>query len=61
MKKLKLDLDTLAVDSFDTDAVAGGEGTVLAHQRTIDHGHSCQRTPCCPDTYQVSCALTCTC
>jgi len=55
MKKLTLDLDTLAVDSFDTDAVAGGEGTVLAHQNTINHGHSCQRTPCCPDTAQVTC------
>jgi hypothetical protein len=58
MEKLKLDLDGLAVESFATDVVDEGEGTVLAHQqgtRTIDHGHSCQRTPCCPDTFQVTC------
>jgi hypothetical protein len=61
MEKLRLDLDELAVESFATDAADAGEGTVLAHQRTIDQGHSCQRTPCCPNTFQPSCAETCTC
>ncbi|HEX8695605.1 MAG TPA: hypothetical protein VF746_24540 [Longimicrobium sp.] len=55
MEKLRLDLDELAVESFATERADAGEGTVLAHQNTINHGHSCQRTPCCPDTFQVTC------
>ena len=31
MKKLTLDLDTLAVESFDTEVSEAGQGTVHAH------------------------------
>ena len=37
MQKIKLDLDTLAVDSFDTAAPqAESRGTVAAHINTIE-------------------------
>ena len=56
MKKLTLDLDTLAVESVDAGAAARpDEGTVYGHELAPTRGHSCQRTPCCPDTYQVTC------
>lgn len=32
MKKLTLDIDALAVESFDADAARGERGTVEAHQ-----------------------------
>jgi hypothetical protein len=35
MRKLKLDLEHLTVESFDTEPTAAGEGTVEAHGRTI--------------------------
>lgn len=60
MKKLALSLDELAVDSFATDAAAADEGTVLGQEAT--RGPSCDiRTRCCPETYDPSCADTCTC
>ena len=34
MRKIKLELDTLAVQSFETSAVRGAEGTVVAHAGT---------------------------
>jgi hypothetical protein len=55
MEKLKLDFDELAVESFATDVVDAAGGTVLAHQNTINHGHSCRRTGCCPETADVTC------
>ncbi len=54
MKKLTLDLDALAVDSFDTD-VEQVEGTVLAHEEMLATQSNCLRTPCCPETYQPGC------
>lgn len=56
MEKLKLDLDELAVESFATDAPDAGEGTVLAHQG-MTRGHSCQRTGCCPETWDTCACL----
>jgi hypothetical protein len=56
MEKLKLDLDELAVESFATDAADAGEGTVLAHQG-MTRGHSCQRTGCCPETWDTCACL----
>jgi len=54
MEKLKLDLAELRVETFHADAVAtAGEGTVQAAEATP--GHSCLRTACCPETYQVGC------
>ena len=56
MKKIELNLDALAVESFE---VNGGEmeqrGTVMANQATLNDNcytqvGSCYRTACCPDT-----------
>lgn len=60
MKKLTLDLDRLAVESFGIEQMQDGRGSVDAHQ-VISPGHSCLRTRCCPHTYDPSCADTCTC
>lgn len=55
MKKLTLDLETLAVESFAADA-GGGHGTVLAHEEVLaTPGRSCLRTACCPETYEPGC------
>jgi hypothetical protein len=56
MKKLTLDLDKLAVESF---AAMGeeGEGTVLG-QEMATPGQSCLRTACCPETYTPGCTGT---
>jgi hypothetical protein len=56
MKKVELNLDALAVESFEVD---GGEmqerGTVMANQGTLNvqcysRVGSCNRTECCPET-----------
>jgi len=41
MKKLKLDLDRIAVDSFDAAGTKGGAGTLLAHSYTYQSGDQC--------------------
>jgi hypothetical protein len=43
--KIKLNLDTLSVDSFDTGRAAGARGTVQAHQAASDHCNT--RQPFC--------------
>ena len=54
MKKLTLDLDELAVDSFDTSLPARGEGTVRGHDSTESNYWSCMSVcptvsgRCCP-------------
>ena len=58
MKKLALNLETLAVTSFEIDAERAERGTVQGNWAPSNHQ---PRTACCPDTYQVSCAVTCTC
>ena len=54
MKKLALDVDRLAVDTFEAGAADTGAGTVQAHAT----GHTCGHTLCCPDTYQLQCSVT---
>lgn len=61
MRKIKLSLDTLSVQSFTTAAPAGRAGTVVAHDPTKGHTpecgsafDACQTGLCtfdCPDTY----------
>lgn len=48
MKKLKLNLDLLAVDSFHATAPAQKKGTVFGEQDTVDWscGGSCWYTEC---------------
>jgi hypothetical protein len=55
MRKLKLDLDQLTVDSFDTEARAERSGTVFGEQCTCYTNCSC---PGCP-TCDASCNGTC--
>ena len=40
MHKVKLELDRLSVESFETMAVKPGRGTVMANQYTL-HGPNC--------------------
>jgi hypothetical protein len=65
MKKLKLQIDDLAIESFETATVAAEEGTVMAHgtKDTCDpaigtcFGYTCYAT--CAGTCPDSCAYTC--
>jgi len=49
MRKLKLDLESVAVQSFDTEAAAPAAGTVVAREELVTPGISC------PDTCGISC------
>ena len=44
MKKLKLDLDNIQVNSFDVAGTKGRAGTVHAHTYTIQSGQECEPT-----------------
>jgi hypothetical protein len=55
MKKIELNVETLSVESFEAGRVEMDRGTVQANQGTLNancytNQHSCQRTPCCPET-----------
>jgi hypothetical protein len=56
MKKIALNIETLAIESFEVGgAVQLDRGTVQANQQTLNvncytQQNSCHRTPCCPDT-----------
>ncbi|HEX6911890.1 MAG TPA: hypothetical protein VF142_15915 [Longimicrobium sp.] len=49
MKKLKLEMEDLAVESFTTSPVGGPRGTVEAHGTWIDHTCGAENT-CGPQT-----------
>jgi hypothetical protein len=55
-KKLSLELEALAVDSFETSTAAGGNGTVHGHD---DGSAGCQPTP--PDYAPCTCYDSCLC
>ena len=58
MKKLTLDLDTLLVESFDTDAGAREHGTVHAHEYSelgSDCGASLKSCDGCGGGSEISC------
>jgi hypothetical protein len=67
--KLKLVLERLVVDSFDTSAVHAEKGTVFGEQCTCDTvcscpgcptcDPSCEHTHCDQDTCQWTCGNTC--
>lgn len=60
MRKLRLDLDQLAVESFDTAAKEAEKGTVVAEQQcTCLTQCTCPGCPSCDDTCPVTCAYTC--
>lgn len=54
MKKLRLDLDELAVESFDTRGAEKEKGTVVGEQQ-CSCGGTCYPQATCPQT----CAYTC--
>lgn len=41
MKKIKLNLNNLTVDSFETDAVQSERGTVMGNEPPTEHGQKC--------------------
>jgi hypothetical protein len=56
MRKLSLDLDALAVESFATAAPAAERGTVRANDALVDTGvYSCWRTCRCPSHHNTEC------
>jgi hypothetical protein len=59
--KLRLDLEGLSVDSFDTAAPATRPGTVFGEECTCPTNCTCPGCPTCDDTAcgQLSCAETC--
>lgn len=51
MKKIALDVDTLAVESFEAGGEPVARGTVQANEANLaTGGRSCYRTACCPET-----------
>ncbi|HEX6037858.1 hypothetical protein [Longimicrobium sp.] len=56
MKKIALNVESLAIESFETGSGMGqARGTVAANQQTLNANcytrvGSCYRTACCPDT-----------
>jgi len=62
MRKVKLQLESLVVETFETSAVEGPGGTVHGHDRTEactnTCGNSCFNTACtCPE--YGTCAVSC--
>ena len=59
MNKLKLQLDDLRVDSFDTTAAEKAKGTVFGEQCTCYTNCTCPGCPSCDATCPNTCAYTC--
>jgi hypothetical protein len=57
--KLKLNLDQLSVDSFDTTKSAAKPGTVFGEECTCPTACTCPGCPSCYDTCADTCAETC--
>jgi hypothetical protein len=57
--KLTLNLDDLAVDTFDTTTAAEAKGTVFGEQCTCYTNCTCPGCPSCDDTCPATCAYTC--
>lgn len=59
MQKIKLNLENLSVESFETSAFENEQGTVMAHARTANRGNACDSAlDACPTGF---CAPTMTC
>jgi hypothetical protein len=57
--KLKLDLEQLTVDSFDTSVSEKPKGTVFGEQCTCYTNCTCPGCPTCDATCPNTCAYTC--
>ena len=55
MRKLRLNLEELAVESFDTDEARAARGTVLANDQ---YSYYCETDPECRTPGYASCAAT---
>jgi hypothetical protein len=55
MNKMKLNLDALAVESFDTSASAREKGTVFGEQCTCPTACTCPGCPTCDGTCPFTC------
>ena len=53
MVKLRLDLETLAVESFDAGADEGAPGTIQAHESTCSKQPTCGVASRGPETYDL--------
>ncbi len=59
MRKLKLELDTLAVESFEAESACEARGTVAAHNPTNPNAHTCD--PLVGTCFGFTCFRTCIC
>lgn len=61
MKKLRLDLDSIAVEAFITTPPDGKRGTLYGHYTLYNEscGQSCGPSLCGHSCYQTRCAQTC--
>jgi hypothetical protein len=59
MKKMKLNLEQLAVDSFDTSAAAEKRGTVFGEQCTCPTNCTCPGCPTCYESCNGTCGDSC--
>jgi hypothetical protein len=57
--KLKLELDQLTVDSFQTASDEARKGTVFGEQCTCVTACTCPGCPSCDDTCPATCGYTC--
>ena len=59
MKKMKLDLDELTVDSFDTSSAGPRAGTVFGEQCTCYTNCTCPGCPTCAQSCNGTCGDSC--
>ncbi|HEX8318933.1 hypothetical protein [Longimicrobium sp.] len=59
MKKLRLQLEDLRIDSFSTTPVEKEKGTVFGEQCTCNTACSCPGCPTCDASCNGTCAATC--
>jgi hypothetical protein len=59
MKKMKLNLEQLAVDSFDTSAAPEKRGTVFGEQCTCPTNCTCPGCPTCYESCNGTCGDSC--
>lgn len=59
MPKLRLSLEQLTVDSFDTSATAAARGTVRGEECTCQTDCTCPGCPTCDNTCHESCYESC--
>jgi hypothetical protein len=59
MRKLRLEMDSLAVESFEPQPVEAARGTVVAHNPTNPNAHTCD--PLVGTCFGYTCFRTCIC